>query len=418
MTIKKNITKIAFLVLLVIILTSSTIIGYSFFHDLTNQQDESIVIGDWWNLGIPISTAQEFYDHMTDLESNSEDSFYLTQDIDFSGFDWEYTKDLDDVIFRGLLDGKGHSISNLTIYTSSTSHTYFGLFARIDGATITDLVFDNVELSLISSALTSSNMRTGLIAGRVINGTSTISNITILDSGVRGTSYYGTGGLVGQVYNSSTILNITNISASNFKIFNRNAYVGGLVGYIYTRGATVNIYDIDFKGEVYSAASSSYVGGLVGRARSSTYLNIDRAIIDLSTQNTLETNSNYYLEYAGKYQGGVLGWNQSDDVNINNILFTGELRPYSNSYARNIGTLFGRDNGEYTSSNVYYSQVEFIDSKGNVSYEPYKPRGEMSELVIFDSMPSMNWWNTFSENFNNSNTYWDQDSEGRLFLIR
>ncbi|MBI9009990.1 MAG: hypothetical protein JEZ05_08155 [Tenericutes bacterium] len=412
---KTKLYKGLLLILLVIILSSSTVIGYSYFHNLNIDQDESITLGDWWTLGIPISTTQEFYDYMTNLDSASEDSYYLTNDLDFSDFDWEYTNDLDDVIFRGILDGKSHTISNLEIYTDSTRHTYFGLFARIDGATITNLNFDNVELSLNSSALNSSNMRTGLIAGRVINGTSTISNITITDSGVRGTSFYGTGGLVGQVYSSSTILNISNIKTSNYKVFSTAAYVGGLVGYIYTSGATVNISNIDFSGEVYSAVNSSNIGGLVGRVRSGCTLDIDKAIIDLSTQNTLETDPDYYMEYTGKYQGGVLGWNQSDNVSIRNVFLTGELITKSTIYARNVGTLIGRNNGLYETFEVYYSQVKFIDSKGNISYVAYLPKGEMSELVSLASMPNISWWDSFKTNFD-TESIWAQNDTGRLIL--
>lgn len=416
---KKSISsKIIILVLFVIAITSGSYLGYAYYDNLNQDTYESVSLGEWWTSGTAISTAQEFYDAVTNLNSTSDDSYYLTQDIDFTNFNWEYTDTIDDVIFRGTLDGNGYSINNLTIYTYSTSHTYFGLFARVEGGTITNLVFNNVQLELSSTVLNYSHMRTGLIAGRVIDGNSTISNITIIDSGVRGTSYYGVGGLVGQVYGTSANLNISNIKTDNLTVYTSTYNVGGLVGYIYSRGSTVNISDVDVDVEVFSEYAYSYQGGLVGKIKAGAYLNINNAIIEMSTKNTSENGLGTLGEYTGKYTAGVIGYNQSYDVTINNTFFTGSLEIYNSKYYTYVATLIGRNIGSYSGSNNYYSYVEFLNSSGNIQYTLSSSRGIMSTMVESNSMPSLTWWNSFFTNFNTTETIWSQDTTGRIYLLR
>jgi hypothetical protein len=201
------------------------------------------------------------------------------------------------------------------------------------------------------------------------------------------------------------------------KVFSNGAYVGGLVGSLESSGSTVNITDIDLNGEVFSPSGSSYTGGVIGNITSGSYFNLERAVIEQRSQNTLET-SQYYLQYSSKYLGGIIGFNQgsSTSVVINNVFFTGELITQNSRNGIYVGTFIGRNKGSYTFTNSYYSQVLFITRSGT-TYNSTS-RGVDLTLVSSSSMPSLTWWNSFATSFYNSNSLWTQDVSGRLKLSR
>ena len=263
----------------------------------SDSNDGLIAIGDW---GTPIFTPSEFYTFATKTNSVATDVYYLANDIDFTGFTWVYNAANNGVTFRGTLNGNGKSLLNLTITNSSTSYSYNGIFPRIFGAIIYDLTLENVNTV---TSLSGTSQRSGLIAGNAWGGTNTLSNITIINSGSQGNSTNGVGGLIGNVQNATTILNLNNIKATNLRVFNRSAYVGGLVGRISSAGGRVNMNDIDFQGEVYSYATTSYAGGLIGYVLASAFYTLNRAIVDSTFQNTLVTNATYNLKYTTRYLG-------------------------------------------------------------------------------------------------------------------
>lgn len=418
---KKNLlTKILVLVVFAISITPVVSLGYSYWNNLSDSNSENISIGSWW--GTAISTAQEFYDFATKSDSATEDLYYLTNDIDFSGFDWLITSSNNSVTYRGTLDGNGYSISNLTITSNPSYKSYLGIFPRMNGGTVTDLILSNVNLVLDSSTLFSTSTVSGLIAGDVYGSTNTIDNITIIDCGIRGTSSSGTGGLVGSVQQSSTTVNISNVKATGLRVFSTNTTSGGLVGYVRTSGASVNATDIDIEGEVTAMGSSSYTGGIIGRIRSGASFSLDRAIVEMTSQNTLETNSSYDQDYSERYLGGLIGYNQSTSslVSINNAFFTGSLITNTSRQYRYIGTAIGRVSGSQIINNTYYSMVQFNTSNGTIVYDlNFTPLGVMTSLVNASSMPSLTWWNGYSSSFSTIDNLWSQDpTTGRLELLR
>ncbi|MBQ8658343.1 MAG: hypothetical protein IJ506_04335 [Clostridia bacterium] len=83
----------------------------------------------------------------TDLLLATVDEIELGGNIDLSGIEWKPTK-----TFTGTLDGKGYSISDLSL-GNSTGATVDGLFKVIDGATIKNLYLKDVKLKNFSGAL-------------------------------------------------------------------------------------------------------------------------------------------------------------------------------------------------------------------------------------------------------------------------
>jgi hypothetical protein len=422
MNTKQRIVRIITILILFFAFASTVSIGYAYWNNLTQDTNENMNIGDW---GIPISSAQEFYDFAMKADSVTTDRYFLLNDIDFSGFNWTYTSTNNTVTFRGLLDGNGKTLSNLTLYINSSSYSYLGIFPRMSGGSVYNLTLDNVNLSLGSTALGGSSLRSGLITGNIIGSTNTISDITILNSGVRGTSTTGTGGLVGSVTGSTTIVNIDNIKATSLKVFSKSSNAGGLVGNVSTSGAQIHVSDIDLEGEVFAYGSSSYTGGIIGQVASGAMVTIDRIVLDVTSRNTLETNSTYYNRYSQRYLGGFVGYSLSASANIliSDAFFTGSLFTQSSTRASSVGTATGRFSATSTRPTLlrtFYSQVIFSSSSGTIVYTPSStPSGQMATLVNAASMPSSTWWNGFATAGNFSSELWGQDvATGRLYLIR
>lgn len=112
--------------------------------------------------------------------------------------------------FRGIFNGNGNKISNLMINHSR----YTGLFGRIDGASITNVYLDNVDV-------TGESITGGLVGTSAMD--SDISNIYVTGS-VKGNG--SVGGLVGDQHPNASIVNGYS-SATVTGNFN----VGGLLGY-------------------------------------------------------------------------------------------------------------------------------------------------------------------------------------------
>ncbi|MCL2211943.1 MAG: InlB B-repeat-containing protein [Treponema sp.] len=147
------------------------------------------------------------------------------------------------LVSGGVFDGNGHTITGLTI--SSTS-SYQGMFSRIGGR-VENLKLENVNISSTQNYI-------GAIAGE-ITSSGTISNCSVSGS-VSGV--YGVGGLVGSNYgiiqNSFSAANVTASGSGDF---------GGIAGFSHTSGGTIrNCYSTGtVTGGTVTGAS---VGGIVG----------------------------------------------------------------------------------------------------------------------------------------------------------
>ena len=179
--------------------------------------------------------------------------------------------------FRGIFDGLGNTISNLTVNTGS--YDYAGLFGETYGTLR--------NIGLIGGSVTGNGFFVGGLAGvnggvivnayatgAVIGGTYYAGGLAGLDSGTVVASYATgavsggilVGGLIGAV--SVGVPTVTIVDAYATGAVNGTSYVGGLVG-SNSGGSTVrNSYAI---GAVQSTGTSSLitVGGLIGYNSSS-----------------------------------------------------------------------------------------------------------------------------------------------------
>jgi hypothetical protein len=125
--------------------------------------------GDWYR----ISSAEQL------IECAKPDGCYdITADLDFDGLKWP--KDFYEEAFTGQIKGNGHKISNIELTVTSRLDGY-GLFSSIGAdATICDVTFDNVTLTLNPSRV-NRNASVGLLAGKCADG-ATFTDVTLSGS--------------------------------------------------------------------------------------------------------------------------------------------------------------------------------------------------------------------------------------------
>ena len=220
--------------------------------------------------------------------------------------------------FKGSLDGGGHSIIGLDI--DAVTHSAVGLFARLEGACISNIVLVDPRMQ-ISGGKTDCGLSAGLLAGEVVD--SVIKNITI-ENGIisaigPGLENAAVGGLAGRMKNS-TVENTT----ANVQIRSNAEAAGGVVGLaidtnFYNSGAGVGIVKaknaaggfagrLEGTGEVLDCHSQAHVtgkvaGGFVGQITGSKLsANANHGLVISQCRATGKTTSN-----AGGIAGGFAG---------------------------------------------------------------------------------------------------------------
>jgi len=213
---------------------------------------------------VEVTTREQFYW----LATNETTYHYLLKnDLDFTGFTWTPTH----AAFKGYLDGGNFEVSYITM--SATGTTYGGIFARANGATITNLVLDHINVTAVD--------RAGILVGRFENTACAVSNILIRHSSVTGANSNGVGGLAALVSVQTTIANIAIIDTVVTATLQKN--VGGVIGRV--DSAALNATDIFVSGVLVEStiASGSDIGagGFVGYVRdnANSIVNVDRLVI-------------------------------------------------------------------------------------------------------------------------------------------
>lgn len=186
----------------------------------------------------PISDCTELQNMQSDLTGQ----YYLSADIDCSasaawdgGLGFSPVGDIIDP-FRGSFDGRGYTISGLTIHRNNLYEV--GLFGRIESAA----VISDVQLSDIDM------IGINYVGGLVGYTLGSLSGISV--SGVVTGSTYGVGGLAGR--NDGSINN----SSSAVNVYSLDKSAGGLVG------SNIALIDTSFSTGIVNSAGDA--GGLVG----------------------------------------------------------------------------------------------------------------------------------------------------------
>jgi Secretion system C-terminal sorting domain/The GLUG motif len=230
--------------------------------------------------------------------------------------------------FRGSYDGQRYKIDGLYIDRDGTN--YIGLFGYTWGATLTDLVVTNVNMT--------GNNFVGAIAGH-INSSSHITNCS--SSGqIYGSDYAG--GLIGYFVDTHSLAEYSHSSCS----VDGTNYIGGFIGYTY--GGTIN--DCFATGPV---TGISRVGGLV------------------ADNSTCSINRSYSVGNVNgsTYVGGLVGYNSGT---VNNCFWDTESSGQSSSAGNAIGEISENMKLEstYTDQGWDFTTIWTIDEINNNGY-PY-----------------------------------------------
>ena len=195
-----------------------------FFRKFLKALPALILVGGIIAFAVAYFTCQTFiatpiktYEDLVAMREAEGGRWYLAEDIDMAGHE-NFQIDF----FRGQFYGNGKTIKNYTI-TEMGNKNNIGFFQYVEGAKISNINFENVNINLGDGSSNSCN-NVGTVAGSITS--SNIYNIK-----VEGTIYneygYNVGGVVGYAKD-------TNIRGCTAKVkVTGREYVGGIVGAAY-----------------------------------------------------------------------------------------------------------------------------------------------------------------------------------------
>ncbi len=267
-----------------------------------------------------VDQFKAFRDAVNRGNAYAGETIALDADLNLSGQEWtpigagtrrttSYTATT--TPFKGVFNGKGHTISGLTITKTSGEDYAIGLFGIVDGGVIENFALKDVNINVDASGMA------GAAVGFMLNGAGA-SNIQVSGTVSAGG---GVGGICGKMIESGTIAGCTNNATVRGTSAKGN--VGGIVGAAYyTRlNAEMHLTQCTNNGEItgheavggivgLSAATVSNctntapitgatysIGGIVGEQR-------NYGIISACSNSAAVTNTSS----TGYGTGGIVGW--------------------------------------------------------------------------------------------------------------
>lgn len=318
---------------------------YHSFEDLDAIAKGQPIISD--NTTV-ISSASD----LEKMRQNANGYYKLTANIDMKDYltskeGWEPIK-----TFSGVFDGRGYTISNLTI--NNTSQDYVGMFGNVkSSAKIGNLKLDNVNIT--------GGEFTGALAG---NCSGIISNVHVLSGNVTGFRD-STGGIAG----SFSIGSIENCTAKVNVDGDKN--VGGIVGTLYNG----YISRVKFEGNV---TATDNVGGFIGLARISDATQISECATNIAVNG--KNNLGGFV--------GAIEMTASKNLEIKNSYAIGSIQ----AGETNIGGMFGQI---YTIQGTPSFILTYLYSKVSVVPKGETCGGSIGYCSVAGS--SQNYTNSFWE---------------------
>lgn len=279
-----------------------------------------------------------------DYRNTSNDVYYkssyakLTADLDLSGRYWtpigcENSNIFVSTTYKGVFDGAGHTINNLTMRIYENDKTQFmGLFGYTNGATIKNL---KIKYSLTVYAITEDGWweTESCYAGGIIGrntGLTKLDTVTILEGS-----------------------KLTYNRGSDQLPFEK-AYISNFVGY---STGSLNIDDCVCYGDIVVSASNMtresknadlYCGGLIGASTGSLDIDYTCHYGDITITQPTSTDNPHNDNYQYLHVGGIIG-KSSAASNIYRSIYSGAIKMTGSLWIRDGDAAIGGIVGKHTS---------------------------------------------------------------------
>lgn len=327
--------------------------------DEFGDDEEEISVGEWdgtttadpvideANKTVSISSPAQLagFVELVNNKGNSYSGYTVTlmRDVDLGGHEWTpigtgiredggYTDESH--TFQGTFDGNGKTISNLLIKITTVKDQAIGLFGIVDGGTVKNLKFENVDINVPSSEMAAA-------AVGMLTGGGTVSGIEVVSGSIK--AIRGNGAVVGRMTESGTIEECINRAA----VSGTGANVGGIVGAAYytVEGGTMTIDDCHNYGTV--SGTAGVVGGIVG----------------LSAANVSNCTNEAAITGNGADVAGIVA-EQQNAGSIKGCVNKGDITNSSSAYGT--GGIVGWI--RYNGATSAYPVKNVIEVSGNTNY--------------------------------------------------
>ena len=323
-----------------------------------------------------------------DDENPANTIYALDGDIDFTGFEWTASG-----TFKGLLNGKGHTIKNLTVNGGKLK----AVFNKVSGGTIMNIKFNEIDI-------TSGEQKVGLI-GEVDGGY--FYNIAMTNVRVTG-SAQRVGGLIGQVQEGTPthIDQISLINDADHVITNGTANrAAGIVGFVQpSSNPTIS-------GELYISncyvnapiVGGQQIGGIIGSFDNQKevpfYVTIDACVVAGSLTAAGSTASRI---------GGMVGYHSDSRgiLTITNCISIAEMY-YANVLVTTAQKNISGIMGGYTSEGEIVSNCVALmeEHNSNLDVTAYSDIAAAAYEIVFSARLNVDKWTIHTDT---------TSSEGRL----
>lgn len=307
---------------------------------------------------------QEHRDFVAELRrleevSDNEATITLTQNYDFTGYEWEKFEVKTPVVITSGAGGP-YTIKGITVTEYNEDAIGF-IAAAYKSVTFKDVNFEN-------TSITSNRKEVSVLVGKLNNGSAlNATNVTITNTYLYGlscvapltgrtnkvdinvnnvvvdggtiTSYNPVtvathdgegdkiGGLFGQIQDSNLPVNINGCTVKNITLSGTRD-IGGIVAYIHDVDA--NLTDNKVENVTFAASVSGgmrkdkgtrNVGGFIGTVQGSATQATNNIVLkdNVDTNVNLYVNSDYDWSRTGRFIGGLRGTHFAFNITINNV---------------------------------------------------------------------------------------------------
>lgn len=247
----------------------------------------------------------------------------LANNIDLAGVNWKPIGTNADGAnkFKGIFDGQGHTISNMTVdQDDEVEYRAAGFFGALNG-TAKNIIFDNATVTSISAPNGEGNTDNGIavVAGSIYTSGS-IEGVTVKNSRVSGNRYVG--GISGYTYGSvkNCTVEDTTVTSTPDNLtgsYDNGDKAGGVVGAFWHESS----YEISGN-TVNNVTVKGYrdIGGIVGYANGSVTDNTVNGLTLIQDYSVLTTPKTTVEAVIGRHDNFVVdASNRATDVTINKV---------------------------------------------------------------------------------------------------